>query len=282
MKKLIALLLTILLLSGCGPAVYDGPTETQWVVTEIHTTVYISAGSETQVETFSYDRLGNKVKATVNSGGIQIRSRTWSYDDRGNCTEQVTREVPLFSTRIEYTYDEQDRLLTTTYRDVLRIKTGSETYTYDDEGATVTWDGIYDVQTKYLNENGDVLRVVSIGKDSGVEMETLYEYDEHGRNTSIIEYWDGNLSATTVMCYDELGRIQEQTTCSKSGEIHTHRIYRYTENTVTTLDDNGDQTVEYLRPDGQLEKREQYDRSGELDRVTEYFYTQIQVPAKEE
>ena len=33
MKKLIALILSILLLTGCTAA-YDGPTESAWVVTE--------------------------------------------------------------------------------------------------------------------------------------------------------------------------------------------------------------------------------------------------------
>ena len=40
MKKPIALILAILLLAGCAPAVYDGPTESAWVLTSQRTTYY--------------------------------------------------------------------------------------------------------------------------------------------------------------------------------------------------------------------------------------------------
>ena len=56
----------------------------------------------------------------------------------------------------------------------------------------------------------------------------------------------------------------------------------YEENTVTTLDLDGNRSVETLRPDGLVEKMENYDPDGNLLSRMEYTYQEIQIPAKEE
>ena len=69
MKKLLSLLLCILLLAGCAPAAYDGPTESTWVLTELTITFYNTVTGETQsqVRTISYDGMGNEVRSSYYS-----------------------------------------------------------------------------------------------------------------------------------------------------------------------------------------------------------------------
>ena len=259
MKKLLSLLLCILLLAGCAPTAYDGPTESTWVLTELTITFYNTVTGETQsqVRTISYDGMGNEVRSSYYSDGKLTSER-------------------------ESTYDEQNRLLTVTYRNGFGFKTGSDTYTYDEEANTVTWEGTYDTQTKYLNENGDPIRIVTISHAAGMEMETLYEYDELGRNVKTIHYQDGVLASTVQTSYDDQGRMVKNISYDANGTAIYGSTVVYEESTVTTLDLDGNRSVEALRPDGLVEKMENYDPNGELLSRMEYTYQEIQVPAKEE
>ena len=113
-------------------------------------------------------------------------------------------------------------------------------------------------------------------------MESLYEYDALGRNTRTVSYYDGALSSTLETSYDDQGRILEEVWWDPDGIIFHRNTLSYTENTQTALDPEGYKTVITYRPDGQTEKMEIYAPSGELERLTEYIYSQIQIPAKEE
>lgn len=288
MKKLLALILSILLLTGCAPAVYDGPTQSAWVLTEQSTTFYYpnTGEIETRIQVNGYDIYGNKVHQCFYTDGELTSEIKTTYDARGNCTRTVTRNhfwllaYPI--SRTDYTYDEQDRLLTTTYRNGFGFKTGSDTYSYDDEMGTVSWVGTYDSQTKYLNENGNILRVVTYSNPTDSQMESIYEYDALGRNTKILQYIDGEPAYTTERRFDDQDRIIRSIMYDSSGTVLTDFTYEYTENTVTTLDRDGSKGVKTLRPDGQPEKNESYDPEGNLLTRTDYTYTEIRIPAKEE
>lgn len=288
MKKLIALTLALLLLAGCAPATYDGPTESAWVLTERSTTQYdtLTGESWTNLRTDSYDSFGNLVHTCFYSDGNLTSERRFTYDDRGSLIREVIRErfwcFSYPASRTDYTYDEQNRPLTTTYRNGFGFKTGSNTYTYDDEANTVIWEGTYDTQTKYLNEKGDPVRVVTFSKPAGIEIESLYEYDALGQLIKTIEYLDGTLSSTSEKRYDELGRILEDTWYDADGGILMRTTYQYTENTVTTWDKDGRKGVKTLRPDGQVAMLENYDQDGNLITRSVYTYTEIQIPAEEE
>lgn len=288
MKKLIALSLAILLLTGCTAAAYDGPTESAWVLTEMTTTQYdtFTGESQTRLQTIRYDILGNPVHNSFYTDGELTAEHKNTYDEHGNCIREVTwNHLWFFSypvSRTSYTYDEQGRLLTTTYRNGLGIKTGSDTYTYDDEANTITWVGTYDTQIKYLDENGKLLRVVTDSRPAGMEMGTRYEYDELGRNTRILQYLDGELSMTTEQRFDDQDRVIESTMYDANGAIISRHTWEYTENTVTTWDMDGYKSVKTLRPDGLTEKNETYDPDGQLRTRMDYNYTEIQIPAKEE
>lgn len=288
MKKLLSLLLCILLLAGCAPTTYDGPTESAWVLTEQATTFYNTVTGETQsqIRTIRYDGMGNEVRSCYYSDGKLTSERSSTYDDRGNRTREVTRNCFWFFsypiTRSTRTYDEQNRLLTVTYRNGFGFKTGGDTYTYDVEANTVHWDGTYDTQTRYLNENGDPIRIVTISHAAGTEMETLYEYDELGRNVKTIHYQDGVLASTVLTSYDDQGRMVKNISYDANGTAIYGSTVVYEENTVTTLDLDGNRSVETLRPDGLVEKMENYDPDGNLLSRMEYTYQEIQIPAKEE
>ena len=133
-----------------------------------------------------------------------------------------------------------------------------------------------------FGENGDPLRVLTVNHDDGTEKESLYEYDTLGRNTRTVSYYDGALSSTLEKRYDDQGRILEEVWWDPDGIIFHRNTLSYTENTQTALDPEGYKTVITYRPDGQMEKMEIYAPSGELERLTEYIYSQIQIPAKEE
>ena len=288
MKKLIALILSMLLLAGCAPAVYDGPTESAWVLTEQATTFYNTVTGETQshIRTYSYDGMGNEVRSCYYTDGEPTSEYRYTYDDRGNRIREVSWNHFWFftypSSRTARTYDEQNRLLTTTYRNGFGIKTGQDIYIYDDEANTVHWDGTYDTQTKYLNENGDPIRVVTFSEPAGMEIETLYKYDALGRNTKITEYYDGALAMTTQRRCDELDRPLEYTIYDADGSIVNRTTWLYEENTVTSFDSEGNRTIETLGPDGQVTLAESYDKDGNLTSRSVYTYTEIQIPAKEE
>lgn len=288
MKKRIALILAVMLLAGCSAAVYDGPTESVWVVTERTTTQYntYTGESQTSLQTDSYDSFGNPVNTCFYNDGKLASECKRTYDQRGNCIREVVRDhFWVFSypvSRTDYTYDDRDRLLTTTYRNGLGIKTGGDTYTYDDEANTVYWDGTYDTQTKYLNENGDIIRTVTYSEPAAMEMETIYEYDELGRNIKAVAYVNGALSTTTERRYDDRDRLLESIIYEDNGSILMGHTYQYTENTTTICDKDGYRTVETLRPDGQKAKVETYDPDGALLTLTEYIYEEIRIPAKEE
>ena len=288
MKKLFSLLLAIALLAGCAAAVYEGPTETVWVITQSSSTSYntVSGQSSTRLRTDSYDSYGNLVCSLYYSDGELSSEHRFSYDDRGNLTRDTSWDHSGFIahpiSRTDYTYDDRDRLLTTTYRTGLGFKTSSDSYTYDDEQNTVTWVGTYDTQTKYLNENGDPIRVVTISTPAGLEIETHYEYDDQGRNIKITEYQNGVLTSTVQKSYDDQGRMLENISRDASGTAIYGTTKVYGENTVTTTDLDGYRSVETLRPDGLVETMENFDPDGKLLSRTDYTYQQIRIPAKEE
>lgn len=287
MKKLIMLTLCLLLLAGCAaPAVYDGPTESAWVLTEHATTFYNPATIklQTMVWNYSYDGFGNAVRTQTYTDGEPETEMVQTYDSRSNMTREVTRQQFWFFSypvsRTDYTYDEQDRILTITYRSGLGVKTGSVTYTYDDEAGTVTEESPTETRTQYLGENGEVLRIVTLS--NGKEVETVYEYDELGRDIRSTRYDNGVLTTIYETRYDDQGRVLESTARSPEGEILWQTIYLYEGNTVTTRDESGNWSLETLRPDGQVETQENYGPDGKLLSRSEYTYQEIQVPAKEE
>ena len=287
MIKRIALILAILLLAGCT-APYDGPTRSAWVLTEDCTTFYVpgTGEAETSMDINSYDRFGNLIRTHSYYDGKLESEYKYVYDARDNCIREVYWEYlwvfryPVI--RYSYTYDDQDRLRSTTYRNGLGFKTGEDTYTYDDEANTFTWDGTSDHQITYFNENGDVIRTETYSIPAGIKMESVYEYDELGRTTKETEYMDGEISTITELHWDEQNNLTELTSRDANGKLLSSTTYLYEGNIVTSWDERGYKYVECLRPDNRPEWDEAYDPQGNLFRRNDYTYMEIQIPAKEE
>lgn len=289
MKNLTALILCLLLLAGCAsPAVYDGPTKSAWVLTEQTTTSFYPRTGETWTDrrTFQYDSFGNVVRSCFYSEGELSSEYRREYDDRGNMISTVTWEHGSFlsypRSRTDYTFDDQNRPLATIYRNFLGFEKSRDTYTYDDEANTVLWEGTYDTQTKWLDENGSPLRVLTLSHAAGVEMESIHEYDGRGRSVKITSLWDGALFSILELAYDDQDRLTLEVSYDADGTVASRRTYQYGENTVTTYELGGAWTVETYRSDGQIEKMEQFNKSGELTMRTEYIYKEIQIPADRE
>lgn len=288
MKKLLSLTLALLLLSGCAPAAYDGPTKSAWVLTEYTTTFFPTEYFEgsTSVTIQTYDARGNLVLTRNYDDGELSREYKFRYNDQGHVTSRVIWDhdglIPLPDSRDSYTYDDLNRPLTITHRNGFGIKTGSEAYTYDDTANTIHWEGTYGTQTQYLNENGSPIRITGTSKSSGIQTETTYEYNAQGLPVKITDYIDGSLTSTMEYRYDDQGRTLEYILRDPNGTISSRSTYVYEENTVTILGMDGSKTIKTLRPDGQPEREESYYADGTRQTLTEYTYQQIQIPANRE
>lgn len=287
MKKLLALALCALLLAGCTAA-YSGPTETVWALTQAETTHYSTYNDATMVSrtTSAYDTYGNLVRSCAYSDGELESETKMKYDEQGNLISKVVWDhsglIPHPTSRTNYTYDDQNRPLTTTYRNGFGFRTGCDEYVYDDEAGTVTWEGTYDTQTTYRNENGDPLRVLTYTKVSGGSFETLYEYDAQGREVKCTSIYDGEPGMTTETAYDDQGRITETKSFDADGSLLSHNTYTYGENTMTETRMSGYTVVTTYHPDGRVDKIEHFNEDGNLGILQQHTYQEIQVPVKEE
>ena len=118
MKKLIPLLLAILL-AGCAQT-YDGPTKTEYALTEIiRETYYDFFGWEesryTDRTVYAYDIYGNCVRSMRYQEDELDTVSNMKYDDRGNLLSRSSWDhsgwLPKYEGRTERTYDDQNRLL---------------------------------------------------------------------------------------------------------------------------------------------------------------------------
>lgn len=283
MKKLFALLLATLLLGGCA-STYDGPTRTELALTEYTVTHYSFFDSEyTNRTLYAYDIYGNRAREMEYRDGELEYVTDLKYDDRGNLisdrTWDHTHFIPLPDSSRKYTYDEQDRLLTTRYFNGWGRETGRSGYTYDDEAVTYTWGNDQgDSQTTWLDEAGREIRSVS------GEYETVYEYDDRGNRTGWTSYENGVFTDSYRARYDDqnrqiwggrynaAGELQSQTTWEFDNEAHTKTTHR----------PDGWRRVEYFDADGRIHLIEDYDETGELTMVQMYYYKEIQVSVTRE
>ena len=280
MKKLLAIFLTILLLSGCA-ATYDGPTESKYVLTEyeVHHTVFDTI-DYTNRSQYAYDIYGNRVREMEYQDDELESVVNRKFDHRGNCIREVYWDhsgwLVRFERRVEKTFDEQDRLLSYVVYDLFGRTQSQTHYTYDDESGTrITKDESGIIQTAWLDENGNEIREVA------GEYETVYEYDERGFLTGWISYQNGALLDSYKARYDEQGRQIWGGRYNANGELESQTRWEYDDeaHTCTTYRPNDRVRIEYYDADGRLHYIEDYDDEGTISMVQRYYYTEIQVPA---
>ncbi len=287
MKKLLALSLALLLLTGCA-ATYDGPTVEKPVLSEYTAQHYSSFFGSTDMlystrATYAYDIYGNMVRTQAYRDGELESVTNLRYDDRGNRICQTTWDhtgwIPLISRREKRTYDDQNRLLTTVYYNGWGRETDRSVYTYDDETGIRTYQDETGAirQTTWYDENGLELR------QTADEYETIYEYDDRGNRTGWVSYRSGILSDSYKARYDDQNRLIWDARFDASGSLKSESEYTYDDeaHTMTHRRPNGQVRCEHYLPDGRISRIEDYNTEGVITLVQKYTYRDIQVPVKE-
>ena len=313
MKKLICLMLAVLLLAGCAPATYDGPTEEKSVpvefIREHHQ--FPSGHVDTERIIYAYDIYGNLAQTIEFRNGKESERIDYTYDGRGNLlTETRYSLVGLFPRRtssVEYTYDDLSRVTSERYSQ------DSQTvieYRYDDQARTctrlkngeiqkiTTYDEFGNVISEKTFNSGTDWHLVEWTRDDRGRVLTSHEtnsegydrftrcgYDDRG-NTILWEINDnGQLEVQQMQYeYDDQGRMLAQ--CEVSGDSRAEVVrWEY-------LDENGSYRV---WRDGIRSHIHRFDELGNLIENSHYLYETdqfgireftvygtIQVPAKEE
>ena len=221
MIKRIALILAILLLAGCAPAVYDSPTESAWVVTEwteehYYTFLDTMEVLSSQRIVCAYDIYGNPVRYMKYQDNELQSVTKLKYDDRGNCIREVSWDhsglIALPDSRIIRTYDDQNRQTScVTYNFWGRQESGTW-YTYDDEARyddqnRQIWGGYYDAdgnlsnQTEFLYD-GETNTKTYFKNDGGKRVE---HYHADGRPHMIEDFnADGKRSLLQRYYYTDI------------------------------------------------------------------------------
>ena len=248
MKKLIALALCILLLSGCA-ATYDGPMAEKSVPVEFirEHTQSTTGHVDTERIIYAYDSYGNLVQTIEYSNGNEDEKIDYTYDDRGNLLTKTRYSLgglfPRRTSSVEYTYDNQNRILCERYYQ------GSQTvieYRYDDEARTCT-----------RLENGALRTITTYDEAGNTISEKNFNY---GVEWHLIEY-----------TRDDQGQVlTSRETNSEGYDRFTRCSYDDRGNTILwEINDNGEleiQQAEY-EYDDQGRMLAQYDVSG--DRKTQ-------------
>ncbi|MBE6951175.1 MAG: hypothetical protein E7451_07540 [Ruminococcaceae bacterium] len=281
MKKLLPLLLTLLLLTGCAER-YDGPTEAKTVRSGETHCGYNSDGSvsySTRTE-YAYDTYGNRVQYLEFTNDKLTGKFRIEYDEAGNVRKETHYSRPLWLPDYswEYTYDAQGRKTSETHRDGFEVYT--TTYTYDDAARTQTTtysDGSH--YKVWLDEAGNATRSerTIAGQDAIL---TQWERSDDGRTMTTQSYRNGQLISSDEYTYDDQGRML--TWCvTEDGVTTVNYGYEYGETYEKCTYDFGSYAITNFAPDGTAIDRLHYSADGTLESRTVYHYTEIQVPAKE-
>ena len=285
MKKLICLMLTILLLTGCA-ATYDGPTVEKPMLTEYTVDHYYAFFDFEEVHytdrtVYAYDIYGNRVREMEYRDNELQEVTNLKYDDRGNCISRTTWDhsgwLPKFSSRIQRTYDEQNRILSYVNRNFWGPEVSGSYYSYDDENRIRTYRDEHGevLQTTWYDENGNDIR------QTAKEFETIYRYDNRGNLLGWVGYKNGVETERYEAVYDEKDRQILGIRYDGAGNL-THRteyIYDDERNTKTYTMSDGGRRIEYYHADGRLHMIEDYDADGQLTMLQRYYYRDILIPA---
>ena len=288
MKKLLSLLLCILLLAGCAPTTYDGPTQTVPRLTEYTVDHYYAffdweEQHYTSRTVYAYDIYGNRVRE-MEYRDDELQSVTnLKYDERDN---EISRTVwdhsgwlPRYEGRTEQTYDDQNHQTSYIHYNFWGRQDSGSWYTYDDEARTRTWkNDSGDTQTTWFDENGNEIR------QTVDEYETVFHYDDQGNQIGWESYQNGQLIDRYEARYDDLNRQIWGGRYDANGTLtsQTEYVYDDAQGIKTYHKNDGGKRVEYFHGDGRPYKIEDYDADGKLTMLQRYYYQDILVPAKEE
>ena len=288
MKKMLAIFLCVLLLTGCA-ATYDGPTVEKPMLSEYQVTHYYAFFDWDEEQSvsrsvYAYDIYGNRVRTLEYDDGELSTERRTKYDERGNeISETVidhTGWFPIIEYRTKQTYDDQGRVLTSSSYNLWGKEERRSTYVYDDVNHTMTWSNIEgDSVTYYYDENGLQLRDVSNNGN-----ETIYQYDDRGNRIGWTSTKDGVLWGSYEAGYDEQDRQIWGINYDENGAVLSRVTYTYDDeaHTKTIGRADGGTRIEYTDAEGRIHLIEDYDSEGELSMAQQYTYRDIRIPANRE
>lgn len=288
-KRLILLALAAVLLCGCGPVAYDGPTETKSVLVEYVTVhspwadhdpwvwrtlmAYDTWGNQVERRDYRDDELDSVEKQTFDENGNRLSYEAWDHSGW----------LPKLDYRMQFTYDDQGRVLTEVSTDFWGKETDRRDYTYDDEARTTTV--VYSMGVtivRYYDENGLLLLECQTDDSGDYQMaETVYAYDENGNEISWHHYVDGVLDMYVLSEYSDRGRKTYSARYDANGQKLHDWTYTYNEktNSETLRYYDGDYRVTYYDDDGFPLRIEDYNTEGRVTMTQTYIRREIQVPA---
>ena len=259
MKRLICLLLlSVLLLTGCGKEVPEEPAETQpqTKTVYVHKSLTRTQGDTTGRTDYIYNDENRLTDVVVSDGqGKELHRYLVTCDENGNPIEWASAS----GNTVTYTYDAQGRTLRT------------ETYT----GET------FMTSTEYI-WSGD-LRVSVIVKTGLQEQRTEYAYDEKGGLTRQDLYSSGMLSSYGLYTLNEAGKPAQCSTFDQEGNpvgIVTYEYEGNTEKRITTDHQGKVLQTQIMTYDdqGNLLKSDLIDSGGALVSSEIHEWLSVEVP----
>ena len=249
------------------------------------------------LKSYTYDSIGRRTAFSVTNGANNVISNTYGYDSVGRLTSVVNGQD-----YVEYTYDGNSNLLTSSVNGVLKSES---TYNVGNLPKVIRQYASgepQDTSTYVYNEDGTLYRSVT-ERATGEEQQLSYNYDYMGRmysesvftkdkNTGYVTTWlDYSIS------YDEYGNIDweyrvdrmlntelmVENTFDTANKITQTRVKdlkisdgdQYISDTAYTYNTNG--AITAITENGELKKSFEYDGFGRLSRAlvdgTESEYT---------
>ena len=312
MKKLIALFLCILLLTGCART-YEGPTETVWVLGESTKEYMAFTYGRLERVVYAYDIYGRVAQTMEFRDGEKENKTVYTYDDHGNLLREEYYSLggwfPKRTQQTFYTYDERDRVTSMVY-EFMGENEFEHRYTYDDETGTRTTTYINAVLMETFDEHGNLLRKESIDGDGlrYVQEYTLredgkilteriietdgrtythhFEHDEQGECIAMTTEENGVFTEVyRYRCeYDEQGRKVRTVELIDGAEFEVSRREYDDSNHSVTIYLRGEKS-DTVRYDGNGREVERFiydSKTGEVSLHYTYTYRTIQVPAEKE
>lgn len=313
MKKILTIVLCLLLLTGCAQ-VYEGPTETVYVLGEVNRTLTVFGGEFINQErtVYAYDIYGRVAQTMEYWNGEERNKTVYTYDDHGNLLREeyysLSGWFPKRTQQTFYTYDEQDRLTSMIYEFGGKKET-EHRYAYDDETNSRTTFYFDSVTIETFDENGELVHREYRNSDGTELVEYTLRPDGQPQSTRHIEA-DGR-EYTRHFEYDDRGECIAMTT-EEAGVFTEDYRYRYeyddqgrklrkvevtggiqaemyrweyddTVRSVTIWHQGGkSDTIRYDDAGREIERISYDSKTGEAALIYTYAYRPIQVPAKEE
>lgn len=167
-------------------------------------------GNGTNKTTYSYTN--KQLTGVTPVTGTSLGARAYTYDTLGRIASATDGVVVSGTPRkTSYTYDGDDRVLTTSFSD----GTPTVTNTYDNAGHLLTEASASGTVTNTYDQLGNLLTTGNSASPSGISTIT-YTYDKAGNQTSYTDQ-DGTITST----YDDSGVLTSTTTPDPNNTTET-------------------------------------------------------------